>query len=297
MTCVAIVGATGHVGGALARRLLERGVTVRAIGRAADRLEPLVAGGAVACVGDAHDARFLASAFRGADGVFAMIPPAYDHPDPRADRRQVADALAAGTQVARVEHAVTLSSIGADQLSGTGPIAGLREFEERFNQVPGLNIVHLRPGYFYSNLLYNVRLIKSAGVNGGLIDPDVQMAMVDPSDIAAVAASLLAIPDFNDRRTQELRAPRTYSQREATAILGQAIGQPDLAYVQFGEADTRQALQGLGFSAVMVDLYVEMLQAFNKGIIRPRQPLSDETRAPTTLEQFARTAFAPAFAR
>jgi hypothetical protein len=47
----------------------------------------------------------------------------------------------------------------------------------------------------------------------------------------------------------------------------------------------------------MVDVYLQLLQVFNKGIINPRQPLSAETEAPTTREDVARTALAPAFAR
>jgi len=46
----------------------------------------------------------------------------------------------------------------------------------------------------------------------------------------------------------------------------------------------------------MVDLPPQLLQVSNKGIINPGQPLSAETAAPTIREEFARTAFAPAFA-
>jgi NAD(P)H dehydrogenase (quinone) len=72
-TAVAITGATGNIGRALAERLLKRGVSVRAIGRTADRLRPLLARGAEAHVGDLRDPDFLARAFRGAGAVFAMI--------------------------------------------------------------------------------------------------------------------------------------------------------------------------------------------------------------------------------
>ena len=74
MTTIAIVGATGHVGRQLATLLLSRGTRVRAIGRSAERLQGLTAQNAEAWVGDAHDPKFLAEAFRGADGVLALVP-------------------------------------------------------------------------------------------------------------------------------------------------------------------------------------------------------------------------------
>jgi uncharacterized protein YbjT (DUF2867 family) len=151
------------------------------------------------------------------------------------------------------------------------------------------------PGYFYSNFLYNVGLIRAAGINGGLLDPDVQVAMADPGDIASVAATLLARPAFTGQTIRELRAARAYSLREATGILSRAIGRPDLPCVPFSEADTRQALHGMGSSPAMASLYVEMVHALN--LVQPRQPLSAETTAPTALEKFARTTFAPTFAQ
>lgn len=293
---IAITGASGNVGQALAGHLLDRGVKVRAIARGIERLQPLAARGAQLECGDLNDPKFMARAFRGADAVFAMIPPNYGHPDPRAYQRQIAEALASAVQVARVSHAVTLSSIGADQSAGTGPIVGLRAFEERFNQIPNVHLVHLRAGYFFQNFLSNIGLIRGSGLNGGLVAPDVEIAMIDARDVAPVAADLLANRSFSGRSVRELRAGRLWSFRKATGVLGAAIGRADLSYIRFAEADTRQALLVSGFSPGMADDFIEMALGLSEGLIQPRQPLSPATAAPTTLEQFAATVFAPAFA-
>lgn len=219
MTTIAIVGATGNAGRELVRLLLARGVAVRALGRNADKLAALAACGAEPRAADLHDAKSLAEAFRGVDGLCAMIPTTPDHGDPRADQRQIADAIAAGLQVARVRHAVTLSSIGADQPGATGPIAGLRGLEERFNQVPGLAVVHLRAGFFYENLLASIPLIKAMAVNGGLIRPEVEMAMVASRDVAAAGAEVLSDLTFTGQRTRELQGPRDYTMAEVTRII------------------------------------------------------------------------------
>jgi uncharacterized protein YbjT (DUF2867 family) len=295
MTTVAAVGSTGQVGGETARLLLARGVRVRALGRNPEKLQALAALGAEPHSPDCHDARALAQVFRGADGVFVMIPPGHDHPDPRAHQREAADAMAAALQVARARHAVTLSSLGADQPQGTGPILGLRLMEERLNQVPGLNLVHLRAGFFFENLLAGIGQIRTAGIHGGLIAPDVEMAMVATRDIGSVAADLLATLTFTGQRVREVHGARDYTLTEATRILGAAIGRSDLGYVQFSESDTLKGLLVAGLSRPMADLYVEMFGALNRGLVRPLEPRSASTATPTTLDDFARTVFAPAF--
>jgi uncharacterized protein YbjT (DUF2867 family) len=297
MPTIAVVGATGNIGHELATKLLSAGTRVRAVGRSADRLAALEARGAEPWVGSLSDVKFLSAAFRTTDGVFAMIPPAPDHPDPKAYQRQTAENMAAAAQVARVRHVVTLSSIGADQPAGTGPIAGLHGMEQRFEQIPGLNLIHLRPAYFMENHVAAIGLIRAAGIFGAMFAPDLPVSMIATRDIAAAAAQLLARPGFAGRAIRELQGPRDYTMREATRILGSAIGRPDLPYVQFGESDTRQALTAAGFSPALAELYVEMLNGFNSGLIRAREPRSGETTTPTTLEEFAAAVFAPAFSR
>ena len=70
-----ITGATGHTGSIAARTLLSRGKKVRVIGRSAERLQSLASAGAEPFVADVTDAKRLSEAFRGAQAVYAMIPP------------------------------------------------------------------------------------------------------------------------------------------------------------------------------------------------------------------------------
>lgn len=295
MTIVAVVGASGNVGHPLALELRRRGVAVRALGRSADRLRSLAAAGADLQLGDASDPKFLVQAFRGADAVFAMLPPDLGHPDPLARSRALADALAAAVQVARVRHVVSLSSIGADQPAGNGPIAGLHYLERRLDQVPGLHTTHLRAGYFMENFLGSIGLIRQAGINGSAFRPDLPLPIVATVDVAAAAAELLADPSWRGQRTRELQGPRAYTMAEATRLLGAAIGRPDLGYVAFPPAEVQGALLGAGMSGAMAGLVVEMMEAFNRGHIAPREARGPATTTPTTLEAFAAATFAPAF--
>ena len=293
---VTITGATGNIGKALALRLLGRGVRVRAVGRQADRLTALTAKGAEARAGDLDDTAFVAEAFRGADAAFAMIPPHYTAQDTRAHQRRIGTSLAEAIAKSRVGRVVFLSSVGADLPSGTGPIVGLHAFEEMLKKISGLSFVCLRAAFFMENHLGSIPLIKSAGINGGAMRGDVPFAMVATRDIAAVAADLLASPTFAGQSVRDIHGRRDYDCREATAILGAAIGKPDLAYVEFSYEDFHKAIVGAGFSAGAADVFVEMYEAFNAGRIQATAKRTAQSTTPTTLERFAHEVFAPAFA-
>jgi uncharacterized protein YbjT (DUF2867 family) len=293
---VAITGATGNIGKALALDLLGRGVRVRAVARRGEALAPLAAKGAEAHAGDLGDAAFLADAFRGADAAFAMIPPHVTAPDVRAYQRRIGGHLADALAKARVARVVLLSSVGAGLPSGTGPIAGLHEMEERLAKMEGIASVSLRAAFFMENHIAGIPLIKSAGINGSAARGDVPLPMVATRDVAAAAADLLAAPAFAGHATRDVFGPRDYTHREATAILGAAIGKPALVYVEFSYEDFRKAIVGMGFSESVAGVFVEMYEAFNSGRIQATVKRTAESTTPTTLERFAREVFAPAFA-
>ena len=71
---ITVMGATGQTGGAIARRLLDAGKQVRALGRSETKLDELRRAGAEAIAGDMTDPAFLAGAFTGADAVYTLLP-------------------------------------------------------------------------------------------------------------------------------------------------------------------------------------------------------------------------------
>jgi uncharacterized protein YbjT (DUF2867 family) len=246
-------------------------------------------------VGDLGNTTFLTEALRGADAVFAMIPPNYNAPDLRAYHLRIATSLAESLQMAGVPRVVALSSSGASLPSGTGPIADLHTFEKRLQAIPGLSVVALRPTLFMEDHLASIPLIKSAGINGSAARADIALAMIATRDIAAIAAEYLLAPTFEGYIVRDLLGPHDYTHREATAILGAAIGKPDLAYVELSYEDFRQGLLGAGFSASAADAYVEMYMAINAGCIQNTVRRNALNTTPTTLEEFAREVFAPAY--
>ena len=93
-----------------------------------------------------------------------MVPPSMTSQNYRTDQDSASNAIAEAVEKARVEYVVSLSSVGADKAQGTGPVAGLYYLEQKLNTIPGLNALHLRPGYFMENTLAQVGIIQTMGI-------------------------------------------------------------------------------------------------------------------------------------
>jgi uncharacterized protein YbjT (DUF2867 family) len=292
---IVVLGATGHIGSRIAEFLTERHEPVRLVSRRADRLAALAERGAEPWEGSVEDADFLTRVLTGARAAFLLIPPAPGTADLRGFQRRVSEAEAAAVRASGVPYVVNLSSVGAEVPYGTGPIAGLREHEQRLNAIEGVNVLHLRPALFMENLLGGIASIRGAGVHLNPLRGDLPFPMIATQDIAAEADRLLAELGFEGKSTQELLGPRDYTQEEATRILGEAIGKPDLGYSQVSPEEARQALLGMGASESEADAYLEMVAALNSGKVHPAEPRLPENTTPTTLEEFARTVFAPVY--
>jgi uncharacterized protein YbjT (DUF2867 family) len=290
---VTVLGATGKTGGTVAERLLAAGTAVKAVGRSQDKLAALAKRGAQTIVADVADTAALTEALRGSDAAYLMIPGDYTKPDMVGQYARATEAITRAVQDAGVRRAVFLSSLGAELAAGTGPIVGLNAAEERLRAISGLALLILRAGYFYENNYGTLALIKHQGINGGAIDPGVAMPTIAAADIGEVAAEALRAADFSGVVVRELTGPREVTMPEATALIGKAIGKPDLAYVRFPDEGYVEGLKSAGFSADAARLFLEMSQAFNKGIVRS-QAGNEKVRTTTPFEAFADT-FAQAY--
>ena len=290
-----ITGATGHTGNVVAKTLLANGEKVRVIGRNADRLKEFVAAGAEPFAAELSDGGSVAKAFLGAKAAFVMIPPNPSSPDVLGFQKRVADAIASGLQSSGVTHAVVLSSIGADKPDKTGLVVGLHYLEERLNAIDALNVLHLRAGYFMENTLPQAGIIRTAGMAVGPMRADLKLPMIATRDIGAAAAEALLSLNFRQKQTHELLGQRDVTYEDVAKIIGQAIGKPDLRYIQAPDEQVRAAFIQLGMSSNMVDLLLEMSGSLNSGYMRALEPRSAQNTTPTSYDVFVAEEFVPLF--
>jgi uncharacterized protein YbjT (DUF2867 family) len=290
-----VLGASGHTGHVVASNLLARGQKVRVVGRSADRLKSLAAKGAEISVADATDAPALTKALKGADAAYVLIPPELTGSNYRAFQDRVSDAIAASVENAGVKNVVSLSSIGADKSSGTGPVVGLYNLEQKLNQIDGANVLHLRAGYFMENTLPQVAVIRMMGSMAGPVRPDLKLPMIATRDIGDAAADALVRQEFRGKQTKELLGQRDIDYLEVASIIGKAIGKPSLGYVQAPDDQLRAAMVQMGMSANFVGLILEMAGALNSGYMKALEPRTAENTTPTPFETFVEEEFAPAY--
>ncbi|MBZ5531171.1 MAG: NmrA family NAD(P)-binding protein [Acidobacteriia bacterium] len=292
---IVVTGATGNTGSEVVKHLLAKSQKVRAIGRSEERLQPFAANGVDPFVADITDFASLTKAFRDATAVYLMIPPNVQAEDVRAYQNSVNNALVTAVQQAGVKHAVVLSSIGADKKDKTGPVVGLYELEQKLNAISGLNVLHVRAGYFMENTLAQAGIIHAMGKTAGPLQADLKVPMIATRDIGAAAAEALISCDFKGSQARELLGQRDISVKEVTSIIAKAISKPDLDYIQLPDAQLRPALQQMGMSGSMADLLLEMSGSLNSGYMKALEPRSAKNTTPTSFETFVKEEFLPAF--
>jgi uncharacterized protein YbjT (DUF2867 family) len=290
-----VLGASGNTGHIVATNLLTNGKKVRVVGRNAAHLQPFAAKGAETLIADVSDASALAKAFQQADSAYVMIPPNPSSSDPLGYSNRVSDAIASAVKNAGTKNVVALSSIGADKPTGTGPVVGLHNLEQKLNQIQTANVLYLRAGYFMENTLPQANAIRQMGSVAGPLRADLKVSTIATRDIGAVAADALLHPSFHGHQTRELLGQRDLTYTEVAAIIGKAIAKPDLKYVQVPDDQFRAVLVQMGMSEPFARLLLEMTASLNSGYMRNLEPRTPHNTTPTSYETFVAESFVPAY--
>ena len=246
-----VTGATGNQGGAVARRLLERGHRVRAFSRSADssasrELERL---GAKVWTGSFEDRDSLRRAARGVDAVFAMSTPF--EAGFEAEVRQGSNVLEAA-KAAGVGHLVYSSLASADRDTGIPRFETKAELERRLG---GLGLAHtvLAPVEFMESLLAPATL--AALRRGALpvaLPPSRPLQQIALADLASCVALVLEERDRFLGRRIEIASDELTGVEQAE-ILSQVSGREIRSFERvrgFGEdvALRSEWLDAVGYS-------------------------------------------------
>lgn len=214
-----VTGATGNVGRPLVRALESAGVEVRAVSRNAPRFRA-----------DLADPAGLREIMTDAEALFLLVSGAGAHLD--------IPAILHVASSAGVRRIVALSSQAAGTRPESPSHAPLRDLEDTV-RASGLQWTILRPGGFASNTLGwadQIRTTRTVAAPFG----DTALPVVDPADIAEVAAATLTDPAHSGR-VYELTGPGLTTPRERTAAIAAALGEP-VAFHELSPAEARRQL-------------------------------------------------------
>jgi len=262
-----IVGATGNTGRVAAETLLAAGQKVRVVVRSADAAAAWKEKGAEAAVATLADAGALEAAFRGATGVYFLVPPDVRSDDYLGQARRYSENAARALVAAGVPHVVLLSSMGAHQAAGTGPIASVREAEQVFSQVPDLARTFLRPSSFLDNWARVLPVAQAQGVLPTFLPAGLTIQQIASVDIGRAAArALLDPPARGETRVVNLVGAVDANANDIAKAVSDLLGKP-VAVVEQPLDAVVPTFQSFGVSAHFARLYREMYEGIVNGTV------------------------------
>lgn len=264
---IVLTGAAGNISKPLAEALLAQGHAVTVIGRNAENLQSLVDKGATPAVGSIEDEAFLTEAFRGADAVYTMLPVPYHASDWIAYGKGVGANYAAALRANGVKKVVNLSTYGAHRREGIGPVNSIAQVEIALDTLTDTTVVHLRAGFFYSNLVRQIPTISGAGIMGGNYgSPERTLLLVHTDDIADVAAEALTNDHFDSREPYYVVSDvRAYS--DVASVIGSAIGKENLPWISFSDDEFRVGAKQGGLPETLIEIFTEVGQGLANGTL------------------------------
>jgi uncharacterized protein YbjT (DUF2867 family) len=251
---ILVAGATGRIGGIVARELTARGLEPRVLVRDLQRARETLPPGVIPIVGDLDDPDSLGPAVAGVDALLLVSPV-----NPRQcvlQRNLVRAAANSGDPLV-----VKISGLGTRLDSFVDSGRWHAETERDIRDV-GLPFTFLRPYFFMQNVGVQLEAARKDGVLRAGVS-DARIAMIDARDIAAVAARLLA--GEVDRHSEELdlTGPEALGYEDVAVRVGEALGRT-VAYQPQDADDLRAFLERTG----MPDWHIEILLQFNRAFAK-----------------------------
>ena len=276
---ILITGATGRVGGATLKQLSKRGVPVRALVRNAEKAA-LVAGPLVdTAIGDLAQRRSLEAALEGVTSALLVSPL-----DPHQVELQ-GNFIDAAKRTGRV-HVVKISGLGT-ALDSQVRSGRWHAQTEKYLEDSGLPFTHLRPPFFMQNILRFAPTIRASGEFTGSLSQG-KVAMIDVTDIAAVAATALTT-SAHIGKAYVLTGPEALSSADVADRLSRRLG-TTVIYKDVPLEIMRERLLASGMPRWHVDVQVDFSTALAAG---QASTITDTVEAvtgnpPRTFDQFIR---------
>ncbi|KQM41945.1 NAD(P)H-binding protein [Chryseobacterium sp. Leaf201] len=293
---IVLTGSLGNIGKPLAAELLQKGHHVKVISSTPERRADIEAMGAEAAIGTMQDPDFLTETFKGADIVYLMeawegIGSIFDNSvDFVAGFEDIGHNYKLAIEGSGVKKIVHLSSIGAHTDQGTGSLYLHHKVENILGQLSdNVSIKFMRPVGFYTNIFRYVQMIRTQGAIIQGYGGDQKEPWVSPVDIAAAIAGEMEKP-FEGRTVRYLASDEV-SPNEIAAIIGEAIGRPDLKWKIVPDEEMFSEMLAAGMNAWIAKGFVEMQAAQRSGSLYEdyyrNRPVLGKTKLTDFAKEFA----------
>ncbi|WP_419211496.1 NAD(P)H-binding protein [Maribacter sp. X9] len=269
---IVLTGSLGNIGKSLTPTLIKKGHNVTVISSKAERQQDIEALGARAAIGSMKDVDFLTTTFKVADIVYLMeawegIGNIFDKDvDFLAGFHRIGNNYKQAVLASGVKKIVHLSSVGAHSPTGYGSLSAHHDVENILKQLPDdISIKFMRPTGFYTNLFRSLQSIKEKGAIISNYGGDKKEPWVSPLDIADEIAE--EMESSFEGRTVRYIASDEVSPNEIAEILGQAIGEPNLKWIEISDEEMLEGLLSMGVNPKIAKGMVEMQASQRTGLL------------------------------
>lgn len=273
---ILVTGATGNVGSKTIRLLAGANQQVRALVRDPAKATDL-AGLADIVVGDLGSPRTLTAAFAGVDRVFVIAPVVPELATLEVNAfRAAADAGA--------KHVVKLSNFEAGTLPGS--LWGWHEASENTLRKLGTPWTILRPTRFMTDTPFSWDSIVE---HGTIVEPtgDGEVTVIDPLDVAAVAATVLTTAG-HEGHIYYLTSADTLTAAQIAQKVAVAIGRT-VTFTETAPEAQRDALIAAGLPKYLGDILVEYASFVQQGRMHVTTTVADLLgRPPRSYDEWLR---------
>lgn len=226
---ILVVGATGMLGGLIARRLLESGAQVRILVRQGSDSSDLERAGAEPVTGDLRQPDTLAAACRGVRTLITTANSARRGPPDTVEAVDLSGnrSLVEAAQQAGVEHFIFMSGGPATSLDSTIPFVRAKAETEARVRESGMTFTILRAQPYFE--IWVGMVVTAPALRGDAVtyigSGERKHSMISVADVAEFA---VAAVDHPAARNQLLlmAGPEPISWRDAVAAFERALGRP-----------------------------------------------------------------------
>jgi NADH dehydrogenase len=225
---ILVVGATGSVGGKIARRLLDAGKRVRILVRPGSDYQALVDAGAEPVMADLKDRHSLGAAVAGVDTVVTTANSAKRGGDdnPRTVDLEGNANLIDAAKEAGVGHFIFVSALGAEPNSPIEFLAAKGKTEEHLRH-SGMSYTILAPNMYID--VWVGMVVAGPAREGREVEyvgsGERKHSMIVEDDVAAFAAAAVDNPEARNQYLA-LGGPEPVCWRDCVAVFESALGRP-----------------------------------------------------------------------
>lgn len=275
-----ILGATGHVGSAVAHALLAQNLSVTAVMHDDRKAKDWERRGAQTAVVDVRDSNALREVFRTGTRAFLLNPPADVTSDTDKEERATAASIISALDESGLEKVVLESTFGAQPGDAVGDLSVLYAFEQAAlaQQIP---VTIQRGAYYFSNWDAQLEEAKQGSLTT-MFPPDLKIPMVAPVDLGRAAAERLVEPFSRDTDIHLVEGPDRYSVQNVADAFAEVLGER-IEVRSLPQSEWIGAYQKLGFSKLAVKSYAAMTEATISGEFPARE---DTERGATSLRSY-----------